>query len=60
MHLNLAKCSFGVQTSNFMGFMLTISGIEENPNKFQAIINIGNLYSITKMQQLNGLLVALT
>lgn len=33
MCLNLAMCSFGVQAGKLLGFMLTKSGIEENPYK---------------------------
>lgn len=33
MRLNPAKCSFGVQTTKFLGFMLTKRGIKVNPNK---------------------------
>jgi Uma2 family endonuclease len=40
MRLNPAKCSFGVQAGKFLGFMLTRRGIEANPEKCQAIINM--------------------
>jgi hypothetical protein len=40
MRLNTAKCSFGVQAGKFLGFMLTSRGIESNPEKCQAIINM--------------------
>jgi hypothetical protein len=38
--LNPAKCSFGVQAGKFLGFLLTRRGIEANPDKCQAIINM--------------------
>ncbi|WJX77767.1 hypothetical protein P8452_61043 [Trifolium repens] len=40
MRLNPAKCSFGVQSGKFLGFMLTNRGIEANPDKCQAIIDM--------------------
>lgn len=33
MHLNPAKCTFGVVAGKFLGFMLTSRDIEANPNK---------------------------
>ncbi|RDX84749.1 Retrovirus-related Pol polyprotein from transposon 17.6, partial [Mucuna pruriens] len=40
LKLNLEKCSFRVQAGKFLGFMLTERGIEGNPEKCQAIINM--------------------
>jgi len=50
MHLNLAKCTFGVQAGKFHGFLLTSRGIEANPDKCQAIINMRSPCSIKKVQ----------
>ena len=33
MKLNLAKCSFGVSTRKFLGFIVMQHGIEANPEK---------------------------
>lgn len=38
MRLNPTKCSFGVQTGKFLGFLLTRRGIEANPDKCQVMI----------------------
>lgn len=46
MHLNAFKCSFGVQTGKFMGFMLTMRGIETSPYMCQTIINMKNPFHI--------------
>lgn len=43
-----------------MEFMLTMKGIEVNPNKCQAIIKSRNPFSVNKVQQLTGHLVVLT
>jgi hypothetical protein len=40
MRLNHTKCSFGVQSGKFLGFMLTNRGIKANPDKCQAIIDM--------------------
>jgi len=40
MRLNPTKCTFGVQARKFLGFFLTSRGIEANPDKCQAIINM--------------------
>ena len=33
LHLNASKCSFGVGSSKFLGYMVTHWGIEVNPNQ---------------------------
>lgn len=40
LKLNLAKCAFGVATGKFLGFMVSHRGIEVNPEKVEAIINM--------------------
>ena len=32
MHLNASKCSFGVGSGRFLGYMVTHRGIEVNPD----------------------------
>jgi hypothetical protein len=60
MRLNPAKCSFGVQAGKFLGFMLTKRGIEANPEKCQAIINMRSPSSVKEVQQLTGRIAALS
>ncbi|MCI27304.1 hypothetical protein A2U01_0048502 [Trifolium medium] len=60
MRLNPAKCSFGVQAGKFLGFMLTNRGIEANPEKCQAIIDMRSPNSVKEVQQLTGRIVALS
>ena len=37
LHLNASKCSFGVGSGKFLGYMVTHRGIEINPNKIKAM-----------------------
>ncbi|MCI33821.1 hypothetical protein A2U01_0055039, partial [Trifolium medium] len=60
MRLNPAKCSFGVQAGKFLGFLLTHKGIEANPKKCQAIIDMRSPTSIKEVQQLTGRIAALS
>jgi hypothetical protein len=60
MRLNPAKCSFGVQSGKFLGFMLTNRGIEANLDKCQAIIDMRSPTSIKEVQQLTGRIAALS
>ncbi|RDX66364.1 Retrovirus-related Pol polyprotein from transposon opus, partial [Mucuna pruriens] len=50
LKLNPEKCSFGVKAGKFLGFMLTERGIEANPNKFQAIINMRSPQNLKEVQ----------
>jgi hypothetical protein len=38
--LNPKKCSFGVPTGQLLGYLISERGIEGNPEKIQAIINM--------------------
>ena len=40
MKLNPGKCTFGVTAEKFIGFMVSQRGIEANPNKIWAIIEM--------------------
>ena len=40
LKLNPSKCSFGVEAGKFLGFMLTSRGIEVNPDKCGAVLNM--------------------
>lgn len=43
MKLNLAKCVFGVSSGKFLGFMVSQRGIEANPGKVKAILDMASL-----------------
>ena len=60
MRLFLKKCVFGVKTGKFHGFMLTEQGIEANPARCQAIIDMKSPVNVKEVQALNGKVVILT
>ena len=37
LHLNASKCSFGVGSGKFLGYMVTHRGIEVSPDQIRAI-----------------------
>ncbi|XP_064997182.1 uncharacterized protein LOC135632503 [Musa acuminata AAA Group] len=60
MRLNPTKCAFDVTSGKFLGFIVHERGIDANPEKVQAIINMQSPRTIKDLQQLNGRLVALS
>ena len=40
MRLNPTKCTFAVEAGKFLGFMITQRGIEANPDKCRAVLNM--------------------
>ena len=40
MKLNPSKCAFGVYSGKFLGFMVSQRGIEANPDKIKAILEM--------------------
>ena len=59
MKLNPNKCTFGVSLGKFLGFMVSHGGIEVNPDKIQAILDMKPSRSIKEVQSLNGRVAAL-
>ena len=59
MKLNLSKCVFGVASSKFLGFMVSQKGIEANPEKVQAIINMVSPRTVKEVQKFNRRIAAL-
>ena len=59
MKLNPSKCVFGVTTGKFLGFMVSQRGIEVNPDKIQAILEMKPSTNIKEVQSLNGKVIAL-
>jgi hypothetical protein len=47
MRLNPEKCSFGVASGKFLGYMVTPRGIEANPDKVTAILDMEAPKNIT-------------
>ncbi|XP_025692767.1 uncharacterized protein [Arachis hypogaea] len=60
MRLNSDKCAFGVQGGKFLGFMLTSRGIEANPEKCKAVLNMTSPKTVKEVQQLAGRIAALS
>jgi hypothetical protein len=58
--LNSKKCSFGVPTGHLLGYLISERGIEGNPEKIQAIINMQPPKMLRHVQQLTGRLAALS
>ena len=54
MKLNPSKCAFRVSSGKFLGFMVSQRGIEANPDKIQAILNMELPKNIKKVQSLTG------
>ena len=52
--LNPSKCAFRVSSGKFLGFMVSHRGIEANPDKIQAILNMEPLRNIKEVQSLIG------
>ena len=45
LRLNASKCSFGVSSSKFLGYMITHCGIEVNPEQIKAINSLHPLWN---------------
>ncbi|GKV17243.1 hypothetical protein SLEP1_g27774 [Rubroshorea leprosula] len=59
MKLNPAKCTFDVESGNFLGFMVSRRGIEVNPEKIKAIEEMKPPRSTKDVQRLAGRVAAL-
>nr|KYP34877.1 Retrovirus-related Pol polyprotein from transposon opus [Cajanus cajan] len=51
MRLNPEKCTFGVKGGKFLGFMLSVRGIEANRDKCQAVIDMRSPSNLKELQQ---------
>jgi hypothetical protein len=59
LRLNPKKCVFGVRQGKTLGYLVSHRGIEANPTKIQAIINMTPPQSAMDVQRLTGRLAAL-
>ena len=57
--LNTNKCAFRVSSGKFLGFMVSQRGIEANPDKIQAILDMEPPKNIKEVQSLTGRVAAL-
>ena len=60
MRLNSEKCSFGIDGGKFLGYMISSRGIEANPNKCRAVLEMRNPTNVTEIQRLNGRIATLS
>ena len=59
MKLNPTKCAFGVYAGKFLGFIVNHRGIEANPDKIKAVLDIPSPSGIKEVQRLIGRITAL-
>ena len=59
MYLNASKCSFGVGSSKFLGYMFPHRGIEVNLDQVKAINSLQPPRNPKKFQKLTGMIAAL-
>ncbi|XP_012836532.1 PREDICTED: uncharacterized protein LOC105957150 [Erythranthe guttata] len=60
MKLNPNKCAFGVKTGKFLGHMVTERGVEVNPEKVQAVLDMEAPRNIKEVQMQAGRITALS
>ena len=60
MKLNPAKCVLGVSIGKFLGFIVNNRGIEANPNKIKAVLDMPPPSNIKVVQRLTGRIAALS
>ena len=59
LHLNASKCSFGVGSSKFLGYMVIHRGTEVNPDQIKAINDLKPPRNAKEVQKLAGMIAAL-
>ena len=59
LHLNASKCSFGVGSSKFLGYLVTHRGIQVNPDQIKAINSLQPPRNPKEVQELIGMTAAL-
>ena len=59
LRLNTSKCSFGVRSGKFLGYMVTHRGIEVSPDYIKAIHNLQALRNPKEIHKLTGMIAAL-
>ncbi|XP_048614819.1 uncharacterized protein LOC125587766 [Brassica napus] len=59
MKLNPAKCTFGVSSGEFLGYIVTQRGIEANPKQISEVLNLPSPKNSREVQRLTGRIAAL-
>ena len=58
--LNPTKCTFGVPSGKLLGYIISAHGIETNPMKVKAILDMGPPRALRDAQKLMGCLASLS
>ena len=59
MKLNPSKCTFGVSSGKFLGYIVTKRGIEASPEQIKAILDLESPKCMKDIQKLTGRVAAL-
>ena len=59
LQLNASKCSFGVGSGKFLGYMVIHRRIEVNPNQIKVINNLQPPWNPKEVQKFTGMTAAL-
>lgn len=59
LKLNPEKCTFGVESGKFLGYLVSQRGIEVNPDQIQAIMKMNSPRTIKEVQALTRRIAAL-
>ena len=59
LRLNASKCSFGVGSGKFLGYMVTYKGIEVNPDQIKAVNSLQPPRNPKEVQKFTGMTAAL-
>ena len=59
LRLNASKCSFGVGSGKFLGYMVTHKGIEVNPDHIKVINSLQSPRNPKEVQKLTGMTTVL-
>ena len=59
LRLNASKCSFGIGSGKFLGYMVTHRGIEVSPDQIKAINSLQAPRNPKEVQKLTGMVAAL-
>ena len=59
LRLNASKCSFGMGSGKFLGYMMTHRGIEVSPDQIRAIHSLQPPWNPKEVQKLTGMIATL-
>jgi hypothetical protein len=59
LRLNASKCTFGVNSGKFLGYMVSRRGIEANPDQIATLVELAEPRNIKQVQRLTGMVAAL-